>query len=213
MGGRPSLRAGCRSKRLRLCNHRILPPTEPLPNASLPDPPVSSARPAASLRIDNSACSASASAALHRFSCQRRYASKYLADDRARAPHQSGCATSPSLSIMLSSSPHGGFRLMRTRRPGLHLLRALGVTIPRSCSWLGLQFLPMADATATSFVAPLFVTALSIPAPGRNGRLAGAGSPRPSADRRDRRGEAGRGEGFHRASFFRSRSSFAGRSR
>jgi len=57
----------------------------------------------------------------------------------------------------------GGVRTMRTRRPGLQVLRAVGVTLSSILFVLGLQDLPMADATATSFVSPLFVTALSIP--------------------------------------------------
>lgn len=57
----------------------------------------------------------------------------------------------------------GGFRKMRTRRPGLQVLRAVAVTVSSILFVSGLRDLPMADATATSFVSPLFVTALSIP--------------------------------------------------
>lgn len=57
----------------------------------------------------------------------------------------------------------GGLGKMRTRRPGLQVLRAVGVTISSILFVLSLRDLPMADATATSFVSPLFVTALSIP--------------------------------------------------
>jgi drug/metabolite transporter (DMT)-like permease len=57
----------------------------------------------------------------------------------------------------------GGLRRMRTRRPGLQVLRAIGVTVSSVLFIAGLHDLPMADATATSFVSPLFVTALSIP--------------------------------------------------
>ncbi len=51
---------------------------------------------------------------------------------------------------------------MRTERLGLHLLR--GATILGSSLFFisGLRFLPIAEASATGFVAPLFVTALSI---------------------------------------------------
>ncbi len=51
---------------------------------------------------------------------------------------------------------------MQTGRPGLHLLR--GVTILGSSLFFisGLRYLPIAEASATGFVAPLFVTALSI---------------------------------------------------
>ena len=51
---------------------------------------------------------------------------------------------------------------MQTNRLGLHLLR--GLTILGSSLFFisGLRFLPIAEASATGFVAPLFVTALSI---------------------------------------------------
>jgi drug/metabolite transporter (DMT)-like permease len=51
---------------------------------------------------------------------------------------------------------------MQTNRLGLHMLR--GLTILGSSLFFisGLRFLPIAEASATGFVAPLFVTALSI---------------------------------------------------
>jgi drug/metabolite transporter (DMT)-like permease len=51
---------------------------------------------------------------------------------------------------------------MQTNRLSLHLLR--GLTILGSSLFFisGLRFLPIAEASATGFVAPLFVTALSI---------------------------------------------------
>ncbi|KPF67370.1 multidrug DMT transporter permease [Bosea sp. AAP35] len=57
----------------------------------------------------------------------------------------------------------GGARVLRTQRPVLQILRGLGVTLSSILFTLGLQYLPIADATASSFIAPLFVTALSIP--------------------------------------------------
>lgn len=57
----------------------------------------------------------------------------------------------------------GGRSPLRTQRPVLQILRALGVTLSSILFVMGLQYLPIADATASSFVAPLFVTALSIP--------------------------------------------------
>jgi drug/metabolite transporter (DMT)-like permease len=57
----------------------------------------------------------------------------------------------------------GGVSRLRTQRPQLQFLRGLGVTVSSILFVMGLQYLPIADATASSFVAPLFVTALSIP--------------------------------------------------
>jgi drug/metabolite transporter (DMT)-like permease len=53
--------------------------------------------------------------------------------------------------------------LLRAARPGLQVLR--GATLAGSSLLFisALPFLPLAEATATSFVAPLFVTGLSIP--------------------------------------------------
>ncbi len=57
----------------------------------------------------------------------------------------------------------GGLRTLRTRRPGVHLMRGLIYTGTMFCFVLGLTLLPLAEATAIAFVAPLFVTLLSVP--------------------------------------------------
>lgn len=51
---------------------------------------------------------------------------------------------------------------LRSQRPGLQVMR--GVTLLASSLFFisGLRFLPIAEASATGFIAPLFVTALSI---------------------------------------------------
>lgn len=51
---------------------------------------------------------------------------------------------------------------LRSERPGLQVMR--GVTLLASSLFFisGLRFLPIAEASATGFIAPLFVTALSI---------------------------------------------------
>jgi drug/metabolite transporter (DMT)-like permease len=60
---------------------------------------------------------------------------------------------------MLPGSP---LVALRSGRPGLQVMR--GVTLAASSLFFisGLRLLPIAEASATSFVAPLFVTALSI---------------------------------------------------
>ncbi|MGX1320955.1 drug/metabolite transporter (DMT)-like permease [Bradyrhizobium sp. USDA 377] len=61
--------------------------------------------------------------------------------------------------VMLRSSP---YYAMRTERLGLHVMRGT-VLLGSSLFFItGLGFLPIAEASATGFVAPLFVTALSI---------------------------------------------------
>lgn len=57
----------------------------------------------------------------------------------------------------------GGLRKLRTRRPLVHLVRGLIYTGTMFCFVFGLTLLPLAEATAIAFVAPLFVTLLSIP--------------------------------------------------
>jgi S-adenosylmethionine uptake transporter len=57
----------------------------------------------------------------------------------------------------------GGWRALRTDMPLLHLLRGVLVVIANMSFFLALAVLPLADATALFFVAPLFITLLSIP--------------------------------------------------
>jgi drug/metabolite transporter (DMT)-like permease len=57
----------------------------------------------------------------------------------------------------------GRLRSLRSRRPSLQALRALGVLGSAIFFIMGLGFLPMAEATAIAFVSPVIVTALSIP--------------------------------------------------
>jgi S-adenosylmethionine uptake transporter len=57
----------------------------------------------------------------------------------------------------------GGFHLLRTDQPGLHALRGLLVVIANMTFFVALAVLPLAEATALFFAAPLFITLLSIP--------------------------------------------------
>jgi drug/metabolite transporter (DMT)-like permease len=60
---------------------------------------------------------------------------------------------------MMAKTPPG---LLRSTRPGLQLWRGLGLVSSSLFFISGLRFLHIAEASATSFVAPIFVTALSI---------------------------------------------------
>lgn len=55
------------------------------------------------------------------------------------------------------------FAGLRARRPGLQLLRGLGLVGSAVLFVSGLGYLPIAEATAVSFISPAFITALSIP--------------------------------------------------
>lgn len=65
--------------------------------------------------------------------------------------------------VMLIAHFNGGLRILATRRPGVHLLRGLIATGTMIFFVLGLTLLPLAEATAIAFAAPLFVTLLSVP--------------------------------------------------
>jgi drug/metabolite transporter (DMT)-like permease len=66
--------------------------------------------------------------------------------------------------LMLAIVAHsGGTAQLRTKRPVLQLLRGCGLVCSSIIFVMSLRYLPLADATATGFVTPLFVTALSIP--------------------------------------------------
>ncbi len=60
---------------------------------------------------------------------------------------------------MLPGSP---LYALRSERPGLQLMRGVALLASSLFFISGLRFLPIAEASATGFVAPLFVTALSI---------------------------------------------------
>jgi drug/metabolite transporter (DMT)-like permease len=60
---------------------------------------------------------------------------------------------------MLPGSP---LYALHSRRPGLQVMRGVALLASSLFFISGLRFLPIAEASATSFIAPLFVTALSI---------------------------------------------------
>lgn len=65
--------------------------------------------------------------------------------------------------IVLIARFNGGIRKLGTKRPGVHLLRGLIFTGTMVCFMWSLTLLPLAEATAIIFAAPLFVTLLSVP--------------------------------------------------
>lgn len=68
------------------------------------------------------------------------------------------------LLVVLRSAPPGGVvAVLRTKRPGGHLLRAITGTLAMGGSFYALTVLPLAEHTALTGSTPLFVTLLSIP--------------------------------------------------
>ncbi|GAA0770276.1 DMT family transporter [Roseibium denhamense] len=57
----------------------------------------------------------------------------------------------------------GGWAILKTNRPGLHVLRGLLIVIANMSFFTALAVVPLAEATALFFVAPLMITLLSIP--------------------------------------------------
>lgn len=62
-----------------------------------------------------------------------------------------------------SRGPRGILAGVATRRPRLHAMRAACVLLSNLTFFLGLAALPLADGVALFFVAPLLITALSVP--------------------------------------------------
>jgi len=54
------------------------------------------------------------------------------------------------------------YRQLRTSRLALHLLRGLGIVVANLCFFTGLATLPLGEATAIFFVAPLLITIFSV---------------------------------------------------
>lgn len=65
------------------------------------------------------------------------------------------------LTVLISLTGRN-WRQLRTRRPRTHLLRVMVVVTSNATYFLGLAALPLADAVAMAFVAPVFITLLSI---------------------------------------------------
>ncbi|MBO3275399.1 DMT family transporter [Pseudomonas schmalbachii] len=59
--------------------------------------------------------------------------------------------------------PRSGLRVLRTRKPLLQTVRALCLLGTSFFFVTGLQYIPLAEATAVNFLTPLLVTALSVP--------------------------------------------------
>lgn len=57
----------------------------------------------------------------------------------------------------------GGPGFWRTRHPGIQLVRSLCLVTATACFFGGLRFLPLAEATAVAFLAPMFAIVFSRP--------------------------------------------------
>jgi drug/metabolite transporter (DMT)-like permease len=57
----------------------------------------------------------------------------------------------------------GGLHILRTKQLKLHLFRGLAVVVANMTFFTGLAAIPLGEATAIFFIAPLFITMLSVP--------------------------------------------------
>ena len=56
-----------------------------------------------------------------------------------------------------------GFHQVRTSRPVAHVFRGVLMSVALALFFWGLKYVPLAEAIAVAFTAPLFITALSVP--------------------------------------------------
>lgn len=68
-----------------------------------------------------------------------------------------------TLLMLVIFIPKSGLAVIRTKRPGLQFARALCLIGTSLFFTTGLRYIPLAEATAVNFLAPLLVTALSVP--------------------------------------------------
>ena len=57
----------------------------------------------------------------------------------------------------------GGWRVLRTKQPVMHSIRALMIVVSNMAFFSAIAVLPLAETTALFFAAPLFITLLSVP--------------------------------------------------
>ncbi|HFC04169.1 MAG TPA: DMT family transporter [Rhizobiales bacterium] len=62
----------------------------------------------------------------------------------------------------------GGLGLLKTQRPMLHVIRGLMVAAASMTFYMALAVMPIAEASALFYIAPLLITGLSVPLLGEN---------------------------------------------
>lgn len=67
------------------------------------------------------------------------------------------------LAMVLLLGPRMRLALVRTKRPGIHLLRGVVLLVSTGCFYFALQLMSLGEAAAITFVAPLLVVAFSGP--------------------------------------------------
>lgn len=70
--------------------------------------------------------------------------------------------TALSITVAVIIPLEGGFHLLKTRFPVIHIFRGLAVVASNMVFFMGLAALPLAEATAIFFVSPLIITLFSV---------------------------------------------------
>jgi len=65
--------------------------------------------------------------------------------------------------MMIFVPLEGGYQILKTKHLPLHILRGCAVVMANMCFFLSLASVPLADAVAMFYIAPLLITILSIP--------------------------------------------------
>jgi drug/metabolite transporter (DMT)-like permease len=86
---------------------------------------------------------------------------KWLGTDYALAQIVAGRSLFALPPVFVLAWLTGGRAALRTRRPGIQLFRGLLMTVAVYAFFAGLRHMPLADAWAVVFTAPLIITALS----------------------------------------------------
>lgn len=67
-----------------------------------------------------------------------------------------------SISVLIMAPLLGGFHLLKTRKPGMHVLRASCVIFANMSFFLGLAAMPLAEAVAIFFISPFLISIFSV---------------------------------------------------
>ena len=88
---------------------------------------------------------------------------KWLSADYALHQIVLSRAVVGTLFILMVFVPlEGGISVLRTKRLGMHLLRGFGIVIANLAYFTSLISIPLGEATAIFFIAPVLITALSV---------------------------------------------------
>ncbi len=67
-----------------------------------------------------------------------------------------------TITLLILVPYEGGYANLKTKFIGIHIIRGLCIVLANSLFFIGLASITLAEATAIFFIAPLFITALSV---------------------------------------------------